>query len=749
MKTPLLILLVVVAALPLLLRGQALPGGGDPARKKIAVVLSGGGAKGAAHIGALKVLERAGIPIDMIVGTSMGAIVGGLYSIGYTPDQIDSMIMAQNWGLLLSDRTRRRDQPYAQRENSEKYQVSYPFGKKIEGVTGLIKGTNLEMLFNDLMVGHHDTLSFGSLPIPFACVATNIVDGAPVVFHSGVLPTAMRASMAIPGVFTPLYTDDGMVLVDGGLTNNFPTDVALEMGADVIIGIDVQARLKEREGLTGAGSVLGQIIEIAMQQQTYHQNVTLADLYVRVDVDGFSAANFNLPDLDSLIDRGERDVALRMDDLLRLKRETGLDEGFAPAPRTPYIPLNKRGDFHVYEVVFHGLGPREQKWLMRKCHIAENSRMNIDKLNHCMSMLDATVSHSNIYYSLRDTLDGYNLFFHMNAVKGNSFSGGVEFDTEEIASLLLNGTFRLGHKAPMEASVTGRFGKRMMAGIDYLFLATPLSWFKFNYSFRHTDVDIHSEGNRYYNATFNHHMASLSFIDMNFLRQNLRMELGISYQKYYYLSWLTNYRFVHEGDPLALNDEHFVNYYAKFDFETLDSRYFTRRGTAVSIGYEMFTDNFYRFKGHAPFSALSLSWLTAFPLTRNLSLVPAFYGRMLMGTDIPFSALNMAGGKFFGRYLPQQMPFDGIRYMEAVPNTFLAARVQLRQRILRRHYVSASFNYALAEQSFLSLLSQGRNYFGAAIDYGYDLRSFPLMISLSWSNVIRTLGFYVQAGYTF
>ena len=205
-------------------------------RKKVGLVLSGGGAKGIAHIGAIKIIEEAGIPIDYVVGTSMGSIIGGLYAIGYTPEQMDSMVRKQDWTFLLSDQIPRMDMNMQERDADEKYVISVPFSKSaIQDLTGgLIKGRNISNLFSELTLGYHDSLDFNKLPIPFACVSENIVKGEEYVFHDGVLSTAMRASMAIPGVFTPVRLDS-MVLVDGGVVNNYPVNVAKEMGADVII----------------------------------------------------------------------------------------------------------------------------------------------------------------------------------------------------------------------------------------------------------------------------------------------------------------------------------------------------------------------------------------------------------------------------------------------------------------------------------------------------------------------------------
>ena len=148
-------------------------------RKKVGIVLSGGGAKGVAHIGVLKVLEEAGIPIDYIAGTSMGAIVGGLYAVGYDARTLDSLVRIQDWAFLLSDRVYRYDLPFSEKETNEKYLLSVPFGegRRIKVPAGFISGQNIYNLFSELTIGYHDSLSFQQLPIPFACVSANVVDG--------------------------------------------------------------------------------------------------------------------------------------------------------------------------------------------------------------------------------------------------------------------------------------------------------------------------------------------------------------------------------------------------------------------------------------------------------------------------------------------------------------------------------------------------------------------------------------------
>ena len=176
-------------------------------RKKVAVVLSGGGAKGMAHIGVLKVLEKAGIPVDIVTGTSMGSIIGGLYAIGYNAHALDSMVRVQDWRHVITDREdlRRQSLNDRKKQNTYFFSTGLTIGKQSPQAGGFIKGKNLAELFQQLCTGYTDSIDFSrDLRIPFACVATNIIDNSEVVFHSGRLPQAMRASMAIPAAFSPV-----------------------------------------------------------------------------------------------------------------------------------------------------------------------------------------------------------------------------------------------------------------------------------------------------------------------------------------------------------------------------------------------------------------------------------------------------------------------------------------------------------------------------------------------------------------
>ena len=280
-------------------------------RKKVGVVLSGGGAKGMAHIGVLKVLEKAGIPVDIVTGTSMGSIIGGLYAIGYNANSLDSMVRVQDWSYVITDKEDLRNQSLSDRKKQNTYffTTGMTIGKRDMNAGGIIKGKNLAELFNQLCVGFTDSLDFTrDLPIPFACVATDIITNDEVDFHSGRLPQAMRASMAIPAAFSPVRTGD-KVLVDGGLKNNYPADIAREMGADVIIGVTVQGAPKVAEDMGSTMSIISQIVDVNCKNKV-EENLAITDLHLQVDTKGYGSASFSPAAIDTLIRRGE-ELAMR------------------------------------------------------------------------------------------------------------------------------------------------------------------------------------------------------------------------------------------------------------------------------------------------------------------------------------------------------------------------------------------------------------------------------------------------------
>jgi NTE family protein len=271
---------------------------GAMSRPKIGLVLGGGGARGAAHIGVLRVLERERIPIDYVAGTSMGAIVGGLYASGLSADEIERVLNSIDWDDAFVDKSPRADRPFIRKRDDENYLVKRDIGfgddMRVRFPAGLVEGQKIDLILkaNTLHVDRID--SFDELPTPFRAIATDILTGQAVVLSHGDLARSIRASMSVPAIFSPVEIG-GKLLVDGGVANNVPVDVVRQMGADVVIAVDVGSPALTREQLTSVFGITNQLTWILTARNAEAQIASLkkTDTFLRPDLGDFSSANFS------------------------------------------------------------------------------------------------------------------------------------------------------------------------------------------------------------------------------------------------------------------------------------------------------------------------------------------------------------------------------------------------------------------------------------------------------------------------
>jgi NTE family protein len=301
-----------VSLLALFAAGASLAEEANP-RPKVGLVLSGGGARGIAHIGVLKALEEMKVPIDCIAGTSMGAIVGGLYASGYTPQQIEDLVSRTDWDLAFTDRPPRKYQTMRQKQLDSSFLIPHRVGMnrgEIQLPLGAIEGQHLDQILHRAMLASKDVSNFDKLTIPFRAVATNLVTGQEVVLSRGSLPDALRASMSIPGVFAPVELK-GELLVDGGMANNLPISVARELCADVVIAVDISSPLLAKDDLTSVLSVTEQMTNFLTRKNVEQQLSRLGprDVLLVPDLGGFSSADFE--NSLSIVQNGYDAVKLR------------------------------------------------------------------------------------------------------------------------------------------------------------------------------------------------------------------------------------------------------------------------------------------------------------------------------------------------------------------------------------------------------------------------------------------------------
>jgi NTE family protein len=279
-------------------QSAAEPAASPPHRPRIGLVLSGGGARGAAHVGVLKVLEQLHIPIDAVAGTSMGAVVGGLYSSGFSPREIESIMTSLNWQDAFRDRPPREDLTFRRKQEDQNFLVKFPLGirgSKIQLPKGLIQGQKLNQTLRRLTLPVAAVTNFDQLPTPFRAVATDLESGDAVIMNSGDLTSAMRASMSAPGVFSPVERD-GRLLVDGGIAENVPIDVARAMGVDILIVVDVGTPLLKRDKLSSAPVISNQMLAILIQHNSRAQLAKMApnDVLIEPALGETSAFDFGI-----------------------------------------------------------------------------------------------------------------------------------------------------------------------------------------------------------------------------------------------------------------------------------------------------------------------------------------------------------------------------------------------------------------------------------------------------------------------
>ena len=439
-------------------------------RKKVAVVLCGGGAMGTIHIGALKVLEEAGIPIDMVTGTSMGSIIGGRYAVGYDAADIEDIVNSMDWGDILRDRLSMRNQTLAEREKQNIYLFDYRlFLDKSQDTLagGFIRGINVEKTLRHYLRQPED-IDFLKLPRPFGCIATDLVTDSEVVLDHGSLAKSIRASMAVPGVFAPVRMDP-YILVDGGTKNNFPADLARKMGADIVIGIRTDLGLNDKYYSTS--DILERSVGADIHNRS-DENDKYCDLIIRVPVRGYSAAHFYRSAIKELIKRGEEATRAQMDSIMILKEKAGVPADYRP----------------------------------------EYSIISLDDI-------DNTVAGK--------------LVNEENAKNSIKASVGLRYDNEELVAAQIGATYYFGNKLDKTLDLTLRLGKRTMGRLAWNMIPKPHRKIGLSYEIWHENIDIYMGKYRSDNLKFVYQKANATLFSFDALNLNVDLGIAWEHYHHY------------------------------------------------------------------------------------------------------------------------------------------------------------------------------------------------------------------------
>ena len=772
-------------------------------RPVIALVLSGGGAKGAAHIGAMKYLESIDMPVDMVLGTSMGGLVGGIYALGYSIEELESIVRSIDWELALSDRIPREFVSYSEKKYKEKYLLSFPFyykkeyyleqkadelrysdgdrpgtdeeevpempeqfertdvqrhdGKLQLGAdsensvsiikdnllgslpSGYIYGQNVQNIFSALSVGYQDSLDFNRLPIPFACVATDLVSGKAKVWHSGKITTAMRSTMSIPGIFAPVKTD-GMVLVDGGMRDNYPTALARQMGADIVIGVDVSSGRKRYDQINNIGDIINAGIDM-LGRSAYERNIRLADINIRPDLEEYNMMSFDSESIDRIIHQGYVAAFRNADKLLSVKKRAGADSTVLHNRKALDINTDS---VYVDEVEIRGVGEQEQEILMKKINIGPGDRVCRQDIENAVAAVFGTQAYDYVTYELEGSDQPFRLVINCKPGPIHHFGFGVRLDTEEVVSVLLNVSLN-AHK--LQGSIFDFTGK-----------ISTNPYFRFHYTYNSPKAPT-------LNAT-----ASVRWTGMNLLGYASSSRFNLDYlnvRQEFYLSNINwslfdiqcglrndyfNLRSLYSsggifGDynPDQMQND-YISLFLNARADTFDDGYFPKTGFTAGVSYGWTFAGFpYRFNN---FHAVQADVKGVINTGSVLSIIPSANVRFLLGNRVPLPYVNCIGGSIPGRYIDQQMSFIGVNNLALARNILTTVRADFRFNVARSHYVTGIVDYMRDSNDFSSYMT-GPGYFGAGVEYAFDTVLGPLMADLHWSSLTRKVGFYIGFGYYF
>ena len=759
-------------------------------RPKVAVVLCGGGAKGATHIGVLKVLEEYGIPIDMVAGTSMGALIGGLYSVGHPVAEIDSLITSQDWGYVLSGAPKRSEVSYAQKTDQAKYLIQIPFGVDLEATLsrfrvfgdrsddddddddsgarprdnfrfapegaargmlpkGLLAGQNVYNLISDLTVGYHDELDFDDLPIPFACVATDLVSGNEVVFNKGILPIALRASMSIPGVFPPVKTDD-MMLVDGGMRNNFPVDVARAMGADIVIG--VRMKREEDNDLSEVSNVFSKLISITTTNKTA-EAMADTDILIQPEIGGYSTMSFDNKALRELIDNGEKAARAAGPQLLKLKeylrqKEAEHDQFFVgplPASRNVVKATRLSDTITLRSIHFVGISPKDEQYILRRFDLSEGDHTTIHDIEAAANELYATKAYTSVVYSLRGKTSPFDLTMTLVPNRNNRLGLGLRFDTEEISTILFDFGFNYnslyGHRLGLQARLSNYY----RVGVNYSYQWPNHARIDAGYNLRHGAMPFMGGGqDRFNTIDYLQNTFDVSLAAGRFRRS--QVQAGLRSDIFYYRTELD---FDRLPGSYSTDDSRrgFFGPYLKVAVDNLDNAWFPTHGLKFSSEVSYIND-FASGVGFSPFLDANLSAIWAQSIGSHFVLAPFLNSRLLVGEHIPVVMANTIGGSQPGRYTEHQMPFFGTTGLMVTEPLLASAGLDLRYNIFGSHYMMLGGNYARSGSDLQGFFTGG-GMKGFRLAYAYDFILGPLEIDLNWNSITRKPGVYLSLGYWF
>ena len=751
-----------------------------PSRPKVGVVLSGGGAKGFAHIGALRVIEEAGIPIDYIAGTSMGSIIGGLYAVGYDPDMMQKLCTEQNWDMIIKDQIPRKFIPLEKRINERHYLVTIPYkNHKLKIKRSVIDGMYVNMLLTRLMMPAYQERDFSKLPVPFLCIATDMITADPIEFTNGSLAQAIRSSMSIPFLFEPVEYED-YLLCDGGLTNNFPVQNVRAKGADIIIGVDLEIIKSDPDILDNSLKVFERLIAVVSQDKS---NIAReqCDILIRPDIGNANMMSFN--DFSPIIDCGERGAREQFQALKRLADSL---QAIAPfeVQRHHTLPVDR---VTIAGVEVEGLDDYNAEMLKSEFGDQFPREFMIDDIETIIVKIYSQGYYSNVWYELIDTQEGNIIRLHCKNKTSLNFALGMHYDNNYGIGVLLNMNARTKHftynvdlniadNPYFRAGITHRY-TRMLSGTAEI-MAMNLQTKMYN---GHGDIQ--------HSMRFQYNALDLYF------------QIAPSVTQAIIIGFKTNYSLTQDLQYSGLDreansrlDQHQFNprAYIHYFFNNEDQTDFPRKGWNINlIGKCILYDGVFKNAENRPMFTLQANAMKSFPIGQRHAFKLGAVGAARLGETVLMfdDDLFFIGGQSKMYYMDNIMSFTGLPFISVYTEFAAYAKTAWQWNFYKNFYAIAScdagyiknymplmekgmrvqaldFNSLTPDELFLLFdflndyvemtSTQLDTWFipknfvmGAGLTLGYKTVIGPVEVQLSKSNIVDSWNLFVNVGYWF
>lgn len=700
----------------------------ETGRPRVGVVLSGGGAKGLAHIGVLKVLEEAGIHPDYITGTSMGGIVGGLYSIGYTAEQLEKIAKSTKWNYYLSDDIPRRTITFEEKEDFDRFVVSIPIAEKgIKIPGGVINGQNIENLLNQLCAPVYNIRDFSKFPTPFKCIATDIETGKEVVFSDGYLPDALRATMSIPSIFNPIEIN-GKLLVDGGLINNFPVNHVKDMGADIIIGVDVGFQSYSKDQLNSMFRIIEQSLFFYGEGNNI-KNRQLCNIIISPPLSKYNAGSFNAA--DTIISLGE--TAARQ----FLPRLKALSDSLNAL--YPDHPIRNKGisddSIFISEIKVEGLEKVSAELLRGKLQLTVMQKYSSEDIGRAVDRLYSSLYFEKVSYELVDIGEGVRLVIRTRENADGHLRLGLHYDSNYKSAILLNTTFRNLVFNGSKLSVSTGLGENPFFKAEVFKNNGWKPGLGLNFQSSRSEAFLYNNSRKI--SSLNFFETKMQIYTMGIFRNSHAIGAGIEYEN----SLIRPV--IDPGETITESRYKLINYYAFLQMDSYDNLFYPTRGIKVNSSIKLITSDDFK-----PTAFLQARISKADKIGEKATLISHLYAGTVDGDSIPSQYLFFSGGTSETNR-NGVMPFAGLDFMEISSRNVLSMKFDFQYRVYNDIYLTALINAGNFKSNLLDLFTVDHVLAGYGAALGYNSLIGPMEVTVSRSFNHSGFQGYLRIGYWF